>query len=135
MSKLDSIWATWAGRAGILAARPDFRLDPAVHGSTSMVERMVGRGSGRAGNTFRSLGERAASFDRALAAQQGVSTAEIGAMVQLVTNGVKLADFRPAGADDAVDIRLRLPPDRRTFAALDDLRVEKIGRASCRERV
>ena len=47
MSKLDSIWATWAGRAGILAARPDFRLDPAVHGSTSMVERMVGRGSGR----------------------------------------------------------------------------------------
>ena len=38
MSKLDSIWATWAGRAGILAARPDFRLDPAVHGSTSMVE-------------------------------------------------------------------------------------------------
>ena len=68
MSKLDSIWATWAGRAGILAARPDFRLDPAVHGSTSMVERMVGRASGRAGNTFRSLGERAASFDRALAA-------------------------------------------------------------------
>lgn len=64
--------------------------------------------------------------DRALAAQQGVSTAEIGAMVQLVTNGVKLADFRPAGADDAVDIRLRLPPDRRTFAALDDLRVQTV---------
>jgi multidrug efflux pump len=45
-------------------------------------------------------------------------------VVQLVTNGLKLADFRPAGADDAVDIRLRLPEDRRTFATLDSLRIE-----------
>lgn len=64
------------------------------------------------------------TVDRALAAQQGVSTAAIGSVVQLVTNGMKLADFRPAGADDAVDIRLRLPEDRRTFAALDELRIE-----------
>ena len=44
--------------------------------------------------------------------------------MQLVTNGLKLTDFRPAGADDAVDIRLRLPEDRRTFATLDSLRIE-----------
>ena len=44
--------------------------------------------------------------------------------MQLVTNGLKLADFRPAGADDTVDIRLRLPEDRRTFATLDGLRIE-----------
>jgi multidrug efflux pump len=62
--------------------------------------------------------------DRALAAQYGVSTAAVGSVVQLVTNGLKLADFRPAGADDAVDIRLRLPEDRRTFATLDSLRIE-----------
>jgi multidrug efflux pump len=62
--------------------------------------------------------------DRARAAQYGVSTAEVGRVVQLVTNGLKLADFRPAGADDAVDIRLRLPEDRRTFATLDSLRIE-----------
>ncbi len=62
--------------------------------------------------------------DRALAAQYGVSTAAVGSVVQLVTNGLKLADFRPAGADDTVDIRLRLPEDRRTFATLDGLRIE-----------
>ena len=62
--------------------------------------------------------------DRGRAAQYGVSTAEVGRVVQLVTNGLKLADFRPAGADDAVDIRLRLPEDRRTFATLDSLRIE-----------
>ena len=62
--------------------------------------------------------------DRGRAAQYGLSTAEVGRVVQLVTNGLKLADFRPAGADDAVDIRLRLPENRRTFATLDNLRIE-----------
>lgn len=62
--------------------------------------------------------------DRARAAQFGVATAAVGGVVQLVTNGVKLADFRPAGADDAIDIRLRLPEERRTFATLDSLRIE-----------
>ena len=62
--------------------------------------------------------------DRARAAQYGVSTAAVGSVVQLVTNGLKLTDFRPAGADDAVDIRIRLPEDRRTFATLDSLRIE-----------
>ena len=62
--------------------------------------------------------------DRAKAAQYGVSTAAIGSAVQLVTNGLKLTDFRPAGADDAVDIRIRLPEDRRTFSTLDGLRIE-----------
>jgi hypothetical protein len=37
---------------------------------------------------------------------------------------LKLTDYRPAGADDAVDIRLRLPEDRRTLATLDQLRIE-----------
>ena len=62
--------------------------------------------------------------DRARAAQYGVSTAAVGSAVQLVTDGLKLTEFRPAGADDAVDIRIRLPEDRRTFATLDSLRIE-----------
>jgi multidrug efflux pump len=45
-------------------------------------------------------------------------------MVQLVTSGLKLSDFRPAGSDDAVDIVLRLPEDQRTIAALDQLRIQ-----------
>ena len=38
--------------------------------------------------------------------------------------GLKLSEYRPAGVDDAVDIRLRLPEDRRTLSTLDELRVE-----------
>jgi multidrug efflux pump len=63
-------------------------------------------------------------FDRAAAARYGIAPATVGAMVQLVTSGLKLSDFRPAGSDDAVDIVLRLPPDQRTIAALDDLRIQ-----------
>ena len=62
--------------------------------------------------------------DRAMAARYNVSPAAVGSVVQLVTNGLKLSEYRPAGADDAVDIRLRLPDDRRTLSALDQLRVQ-----------
>ena len=66
----------------------------------------------------------AIQIDRGKAAQYGISPGAVGTVVQLVTTGLKLTDYRPAGADDAVDIRLRLPEDRRTLAALDQLRVE-----------
>lgn len=65
--------------------------------------------------------------DRAMAARYNVSPAAVGSVVQLVTNGLKLSEYRPAGADDAVDIRLRLPDDRRTLSALDQLRVQTSG--------
>ena len=66
----------------------------------------------------------ALEVDRSKAAQYGISPTSVGTVVQLVTTGLKLTDYRPAGADDAVDIRLRLPEDRRTLAALDQLRIE-----------
>jgi len=66
----------------------------------------------------------ALEIDRAKAAQHGVSPMAVGTVVQLITTGLKLTDYRPAGADDAVDIRLRLPEDRRTLSALDELRIE-----------
>ncbi|WP_265517784.1 efflux RND transporter permease subunit [Nitratireductor luteus] len=62
--------------------------------------------------------------DRAKAAQYGISPTSVGTVVQLVTNGLKLSEYRPAGVDDAVDIRLRLPEDRRTLSTLDQLRVQ-----------
>lgn len=65
----------------------------------------------------------ALEVDRSKAAQYGVSPTAVGTVVQLVTTGLKLTDYRPAGADDAVDIRLRLPEDRRTLSALDQLRI------------
>jgi multidrug efflux pump len=62
--------------------------------------------------------------DRAAAARHQLSPGAVGAVVQLVTGGLKLSDFRPAGADNAVDIVLRLPEDQRTISALDQLRIE-----------
>ena len=62
--------------------------------------------------------------DRAAAARYGVAPSTVGAMVQLVTGGLKLSDYRPAGADDAVDIVLRLPVEQRTISALDQLRIQ-----------
>lgn len=62
--------------------------------------------------------------DRSFAARYGISPAAVGTVVQLVTNGLKLTEYRPAGVDDAVDIRLRLPEDRRTLSMLDELRIE-----------
>ncbi|MFN3992529.1 MAG: efflux RND transporter permease subunit [Tabrizicola flagellatus] len=62
--------------------------------------------------------------DRAAASRYGIAPATVGAMVQLVTGGLKLSDYRPAGADDAVDIVLRLPVDQRTISALDQLRIQ-----------
>ena len=62
--------------------------------------------------------------DRTEAAKYGLGPESVGRVVQLVTTGLELSDYRPAGADDAVDIRLRLPEDRRTLSMMDELRVE-----------
>ena len=43
--------------------------------------------------------------------------------VQLVTNGVKITEYRPAEADKQVDILLRFPEDRRSLDQIDDLRI------------
>lgn len=62
--------------------------------------------------------------DRGQASRYGASPGSVGSVVQLVTSGLKLSEFRPAGSDDAVDIVLRLPPEQRTISALDQLRIE-----------
>ena len=62
--------------------------------------------------------------DRAAAARFGLTPGAVGSMVRLVTGGLKLSDYRPAGADDAVDIVLRLPPEQRTISALDQMTIE-----------
>ncbi len=63
-------------------------------------------------------------IDKAKAAQYGIGVGNVGLAVQLVTNGVKITDYRPPGVDKPVDIILRFPPDRRTLGQIDDLRVQ-----------
>lgn len=45
-------------------------------------------------------------------------------MVQLVTNGLKVGEYRPDDSDDEVEIRVRYPLDDRGILALDSLRVQ-----------
>ncbi len=61
--------------------------------------------------------------DRAQAAIYGVDVSSAGIAVQLVTNGVKVGEYRPDGADDSVDIRVRFPRTERGIRALDELRI------------
>ena len=61
--------------------------------------------------------------DRAQAAIYGADVSSAGVAVQLVTTGVKIGEYRPDGADDAVDIRVRYPEHERGIRALDTLRL------------
>ncbi len=63
------------------------------------------------------------TVDRAEAGKFGVDVAQIGAAVQLVTNGVLVGRFRPDDANDELDIRVRFPADARSASALDTLRI------------
>ncbi len=56
--------------------------------------------------------------DRAKAAQYGATVASVGNAIQLVSNGLKLASYRPEDATDEVDIRVRLPEYARTLDQL-----------------
>jgi multidrug efflux pump len=62
--------------------------------------------------------------DKAEAAKYGASVNTVGTAVQLVTNGVKVTEYRPSEADKAVDIIVRFPEDRRSLDQLDELRVQ-----------
>ena len=61
--------------------------------------------------------------DRAEAARFGADVSLVGAMVQLVTNGIKIGEYRPDDSDDEIDIRVRYPEGSRHLAQIDDLRI------------
>ncbi|AAV95594.1 efflux RND transporter permease subunit [Ruegeria pomeroyi] len=61
--------------------------------------------------------------DVAKAGRFGADVATVGAMVQLVTRGVLLGEYRPADADDEIEIRVRLPEQDRVLSTLDTLKV------------
>jgi multidrug efflux pump len=44
-------------------------------------------------------------------------------MVQLVTNGIKIGEYRPDDSDDEIDIRVRYPEESRSLAQIDKLRI------------
>jgi len=59
--------------------------------------------------------------DRAEAAKYGASPLTVGTAVQLVTNGVKVSEYRPASTDESVDILVRFPEERRSLDQIEEL--------------
>ena len=63
------------------------------------------------------------AVDRAQAALYGADVMHVGIAVQLVTNGIKVGEYRPDRSDDAVDIRVRYPAEWRRLGMLDELKI------------
>jgi multidrug efflux pump len=62
--------------------------------------------------------------DKAEAAKYGAGVNVVGSAVQLVTNGMKVTEYRPSDSDKSVDIIVRFPDNRRSLDELDALRVQ-----------
>lgn len=62
--------------------------------------------------------------DRAQASKFGIDVSLIGDYIRMVTNGLKVTDYRPDGSDDDVDIVIRHSAEQRTLDQLDRVRIE-----------
>lgn len=61
--------------------------------------------------------------NREEAGRYNAGIAQIGYMVQLVTNGVNIGKYRPSDSEDEVDIPVRLPEGQRSLQSLKELRL------------
>lgn len=61
--------------------------------------------------------------DRARAAMLGANMGEVGAAIQLMTNGIFMGDYRPDDSEEEVDIRVRYPAEYRGIDQLDNIRI------------
>ncbi len=62
--------------------------------------------------------------DRAQAAKFGMDITTIGHYIRMVTNGLKVAEYRPDDSDDEIDIVIRHGTRHRTLDQLDSVRIE-----------
>jgi multidrug efflux pump len=62
--------------------------------------------------------------NRSLAATYGADATLVGSSVQMVTNGLKLGEYRPDDVDDELDIRVRFIEEKRNITRLDSLRLK-----------
>ena len=63
------------------------------------------------------------AVDREQAALYNADVTQVGIAIQLITNGIKVGEYRPSRADDAVDIRVRYPKEERGLLAFEKLKV------------
>ncbi|MGB1088034.1 MAG: efflux RND transporter permease subunit, partial [Alphaproteobacteria bacterium] len=62
--------------------------------------------------------------DREQAARFGMDVTTVGGIVQLMTNGMMIGDYRPDDAKEEVDIRIRFPATHRSIESLDQLKIQ-----------
>ena len=62
--------------------------------------------------------------DRAQAGRYASNIFDVGNVVQFVTNGVKVGEYRPNDTDEEIEIRVRFPEGDRSITQLDTLRVQ-----------
>ena len=65
-------------------------------------------------------------INRTKAAQYGAGLSDVGASVQMVTNGIKVGEYRPLNLDREVDIRVRFPKSERNIDQLESLNVQTL---------
>ncbi len=67
--------------------------------------------------------EVAIDVNRAEAARFGADISLLGQAIQLLTQGIKVTDYRPEDAEGELDVRVRFPSDARSLSQLGNLRV------------
>jgi multidrug efflux pump len=67
--------------------------------------------------------EWAINVDRARAAMFGANISEVGTAVQLLTDGVRMGDYRPDDTEEEVDIRVRYPEEYRGLEQIEKIQV------------
>lgn len=65
--------------------------------------------------------------DREAASRFGVGLGAIGSSIRMITNGVQVGSYRPADADEEVEIRVRYPFIGRDLDQIDQLKVSARG--------
>jgi len=73
-----------------------------------------------------SLIEWKVQVDKQKAAQLGVSIVDVGALVQMLTNGFKVGEYRPDDSKDEIEIRARFGVQHRSLSGIENLKVNSI---------
>ena len=63
------------------------------------------------------------NINREEASRFGINVLSLGAVIQLISNGLKITDYQPNDTDEEVDIRLRFPSNYRHLEQLKQLRI------------
>jgi multidrug efflux pump len=103
-----------------VSARDPAELAPVVQEVRALFDRLPGLKDVTDSRPIPGIEWRLA-VDREAAARYGADIATVGSTVRLVTNGLKIATYRPDDADDEVDIVARYPLGSRHLGELEQL--------------